>query len=101
MSIDPRPELPAISFSLNPYQHLGRWIDERVQHPILAWVLKSLLKGLEDLWIDAKVQSTLERAIEPHRPPEPRLRAPKRLTLPSKVRGLDIIQIKSPWTSNN
>ena len=97
MSIDPRPELPAISFSLNPYQHLGRWIDERVQHPILAWVLKSLLKGLEDLWIDAKVQSTLDRAIEPLEPPEPSVTAPTFTSEPSEVEGLDIIQLSHTY----
>ncbi len=89
-----------MNFRLNEFKAVAKWLEDHLPLP-LAFYLKGWLWALEERWIDAKVQSTIERALAPHRPPQPRLRAPKRLTLPSKVRGLDIIQIKSPWTSNN
>ncbi len=88
------------AFRLNELKQIARWLDSKLPAP-LAFFLKGWLWGLETRWIDAKVQSTLDRAIEPLEPPEPTVAAPVVTSKPSEVEGLDIIEIKAPWTSNN
>ena len=89
-----------MNFRLNEFKAIAKWLEDHLPLP-LAFFLRGWLWALEERWIDAKVQSTIDKAIAPHKPSQPRLREPERHTSPSEVEGLDIIEIKSPWTSNN
>lgn len=89
-----------IKFRLNEFRDIARWLDKKLPGP-LAFILKGWLWGLEERYIDAKVDSALEKAIAPHRPPEPTLTAPTLTSKPSEVEGLDTIEINSAWTSKN
>ena len=81
-----------VKFRLNEFKAVAKWLDKNLPLPI-AFFLKGWLWGLEDRYIDAKVSSTLEKAIAPHRPPKPSLEAPTFTSEPSEVEGLDIIQL--------
>ena len=81
-----------IKFRLNEFKAIAKWLDKKLPGP-LAYFLKGWLWGLEERYIDAKVSSALEKAIAPHRPPEPTLMAPTFTSTPSEVEGLDIIQL--------
>lgn len=79
-----------IEFRLNEFRDVAKWLDKKLPMP-LAFFLKGWLYALEDAWIDAKVHSTVEKAIGPHRPPLPTLRAPTHYIEPSEIEDLDII----------
>lgn len=79
-----------IEFRLAEFKAIGRWLDKKLPMP-LAFFLKGWLYGLEEAWINAKVTSTVEKAIAPHRPSEPSLSEPTYYSQPSEVEGLDII----------
>lgn len=79
-------------FRLNEFRDIARWLDKKLPGP-LAFFLKGWLWGLEERYIDAKVDAALEKAIAPHKPPEPSLTAPTFTSTPSKVGGLDIISL--------
>jgi hypothetical protein len=83
-------------FRLNEFRDVARWLDKHLPAPV-AYILKGWLWGLEDRYIDAKVSSALDKAIAPHRPPEPTLTAPTFTSEPSEVEGLDIIQLSSNY----
>ena len=81
-----------IKFRLNEFRDIARWLDKKLPGP-LAFFLKGWLWGLEERYIDAKVDAALEKAIAPHRPPEPTLTAPTFTSTPPEVEGLDIISL--------
>ena len=81
-----------IKFRLNEFRDVARWLDKKLPGP-LSFFLKGWLYGLETRYIDAKVTSAVEKAIAPHRPPEPSLVKPTFTSTPSEVEGLDIIQL--------
>ena len=89
-----------IEFHLNEFKAVARWLDSKLPG-WLSFLLRGYLKGLEDRWIDAKVQSSVERAIAPHRPSEPSLPKPTLTETESDVQGLPTLELNSPWTSNN
>ena len=84
-------------FRLNEFRDVARWLDRKLPAP-LAFFLKGWLYGLETRYIDAKVQSALDKAIAPHRPPEPSLTAPTFTSEPSEVEGLDTIRLTNDFT---
>ena len=79
-------------FRLNEFRDIARWLDKKIPGP-LAFFLKGWLWGLEERYISAKVDAALEKAIAPHKPPEPSLKAPTFTSTPSNVEGLDIISL--------
>ena len=82
-----------IKFRLNEFRDIARWLDKKLPKP-LAFFLKGWLYGLEELYINTKVSSAVEKAIAPHKPPEPSLTAPTFTSTPSEVEGLDIIELR-------
>ena len=85
-----------IEFRLNEFKAVARWLGSKLP-AWLAFVLKGYLWALEDRWIDAKVQSSVEAAIAPHKPPEPQVAKPEFIETESDVQGLPILQYKSKW----
>ena len=85
-----------IKFRLNEFKAVAKWLDKHLPMP-LAFFLKGWLWGLEERYIDAKVSSALDKAIAPHKPPEPSLSEPTFTSTPSEVEGLDIIQLSSNY----
>ena len=85
-----------IKFRLNEFKAVAKWLDSKLPMP-LAFFIKGWLWGLEERYIDAKVSSALDKAIAPHKPPEPTLTAPTFTSEPSEVEGLDIIQLSSNY----
>ena len=85
-----------IKFRLNEFKAVAKWLDSKLPMP-LAFFIKGWLWGLEERYIDAKVSSALDKAIAPHKPPEPTLTAPTFTSEPSEVEGLDIIQLSSKY----
>ena len=81
-----------IKFRLNEFRDVAKWLDKKLPMP-LAFILKGWLWGLEERYIDAKVSSAVDKAIAPHKPPEPTLTAPTFTSTPSEVEGLDIIEL--------
>lgn len=92
--------MKSIEFHLNEFKAVARWLDSKLP-AWLSFVLKGYLKGLEDRWIDAKVQSSVEKAIAPHKPSEPSLVAPEYWSEPSEVEGLDIIGYSHDFLDND
>jgi hypothetical protein len=92
-----------VKFHLNEFRAVARWLESKLPAP-LAFVLKGYLWKLEDVYIDAKASSAASEAIRVYSEgvdtPEG-LTAPERHTEASEVDDLDIIEIRSPWTSNN
>ena len=89
-----------IEFRLNEFRDLAKWLDKNLPMP-LAFFLKGWLFALEDAWIDAKVSSTVEKAIAPYRGTQASLVEPERYTEPSDVEGLDIIGYTYDETLHN
>ena len=81
-----------IKFRLNEFRDIARWLDKKLPSP-LSFILKGWLWGLEERYIDAKVDAALEKAIAPHKPAQPSLIAPTFTSTPSEVEGLDIIEL--------
>jgi len=79
-----------IEFRLPEFKAIAKWLDKKLSKP-LAFFIKGWLYGLETAWIDAKTSAAVEKAIAPHRPPEPSLVEPTKYSEPSEVEGLDII----------
>ncbi len=79
-----------IEFRLNEFRDVAKWLDKHLPMP-LAFFLKGWLFGLEELWINAKVQSSVDKAIAPLEPSEASLVMPETWSEPSEVEGLDII----------
>lgn len=77
-------------FRLNEFRDIAKWLRKKFPGPV-AYFLIGWLWGLEDIWIDAKVDAAIETAIAPHKPSEPELVAPEYWSEPSEVEGLDII----------
>ena len=88
-----------IKFRLNQFKAVAKWLDRKLPGP-LAFFIKGWLYGLETRYIDAKVSAALDKAIAPHRPPEPTLMAPTFTSTPSKVEGLDIIELRRTRTED-
>ena len=88
-----------IKFRLNEFKQIDRWIRSKFPPPI-AFILRGYLYGLEDLWIEAKVRSSVDRAIAPVAPPEPVIEPPTYYTEPSEVEGLDIIGLTRTRTED-
>ena len=88
-----------IEFHLNEFKAMARWLDSKLP-AWLSFVLRGYLKGLEGLWIDAKVQSSVEAAIAPHKPPEPQVAKPEFIETESDVQGLPILELRSPWQTS-
>ena len=84
----------SVSFRLNEFKQIARWLDKRFPAPI-AFVLKGYLYALETRYIDAKVVAEVNRAIAAYKPPEASLTAPTYYTEPSEVEGLDTIGIST------
>ena len=92
---------PPVKFRLNEFKSLGKWLDKQLP-PWAAWLVKAFLYGLEDAWIDAKVKSTVEKAIADYSASQgPIVPPPVITTKESEVQGLDEIRITAPWISNN
>ena len=85
-----------VKFRLNEFKQVAKWLDKKLPMP-LAFFLKGWLWALEDRYIDAKVQSSVEAAIAPHRPSEPSLTAPTFTSEPSEVDGLDTISLSNEF----
>lgn len=79
-----------IEFRLNSFRNIAKWLDKKLSKP-LAFFLKGWLYGLEEAWINAKVVSTVEEAIAPHKATQASLMEPTHYSQPSDVEGLDII----------
>ena len=82
-----------ISFRLNEFKAIAKWLGKHLPGP-LAYFCQGWLYGLETAYIDAKVSSALEKAIAPHKPPEPSLVEATHYSQPSEVEGLNIIRLK-------
>ena len=83
-------------FRLNEFRDVARWLDRKLPAP-LAFFLKGWLYGLEDRYIDAKASSAVEKGIAPFLPSGPVVEPPTFHSEPSKVEGLDTIQISSNY----
>ena len=79
-----------IVFRLNSFKDLARWIDKNFTPPV-AFFLKGWLWGLEEAYINAKIQTAVDKSIEPHKPSDPTLSEPTYHSYPSEVKGLDSI----------
>ena len=86
-----------IEFRLNQFKAIGKWLRKNLPGP-LSFIAQGWLYALETAFIEAKIQSSLEKAIAPHRPSEPSLRPPTYKSTPSEVEGLDIISYESTRT---
>ena len=86
-----------VKFRLNEFKQVAEWLDSKLPMP-LAFFLKGWLWALEEQYIDAKVQSSVEAAIAPHRPSQPTLAAPTFTSEPSGVEGLDTIQLSHDFS---
>lgn len=83
-------------FRLNEFRDVARWLDKHLPAPV-AFILKGWLYGLEDRYIAAKASSAVDKGIAPYIPPEPVVAPPEYHSEPSKVEGLDIIQLSSNY----
>lgn len=79
-------------FRLNEFRDVARWLDQHLPAPV-AFFLKGWLYGLEDRYIAAKASAAVEKGIAPFIPPDPVIEPPRRLSEPSEVEGLPILQI--------
>lgn len=85
-----------IKFRLNEFKAVAKWLDKKLPMP-LAYFLKGWLWGLEERYIDAKVTSAVDKGIAPFLPSGPVVEPPTFHSEPSKVEGLDTIQISSNY----
>ena len=88
-----------VKFRLNEFKQVAEWLDSKLPMP-LAFFLKGWLWALEERYIDAKVQSSVEAAIAPHKPPEPQVAKPEFIETESDVQGLPILELRSPWQTS-
>jgi len=87
-----------MKFRLNEFKKIAAWLDKHLPHPI-AYLLKGYLWGLEEHWIDAKVSSSVEKAISDYRASEaPLVTPPEYYEEESEVEGLPILEIRSGFT---
>jgi hypothetical protein len=90
---------PEVKFRLNEFKQIARWLDTHLPPPI-AFFLKGWLWGLEEAYIDAKVESTIDEAIDAYSASEEALSVPEGVQYEyyeeeSEVEGLPIIGIRT------
>ena len=85
-----------ITFKLNEFKKIARWIDKKFSLPI-AFILKGWLWKLEDYYINYKIKKEVDDAITPFVPPDPVVVPPTYHTEASEVEGLDTISISGTW----
>jgi|TARA_R100000084_G_scaffold88280_1_gene42466 hypothetical protein len=85
-----------ITFKLNDFKTIAKWIDKHFPLPI-AFFLKGWLWKLEDYYIDYKVRKEVDEAIAPYIPPDPVIEPPTYHTEASEVEGLDTISLSGNW----
>lgn len=83
--------MESLTFHLNEFKETAKWIDKYTPYPLNIF-LKGWLKGLEELYIGAKVSSSVEKAIADYRRSQPPLvNPPNFYEEESEVEGLPII----------
>jgi len=88
---------PEINFRLQEFKAIGKWLDRNLPLPF-AFFLKGLLMALEERYIDAKVQSSVDAAIATYSASEqPLAQSPEFYEEESGVEGLPTIGIRAPY----
>lgn len=88
---------PEINFRLQEFKAIGKWLDRNLPLPF-AFILKGLLMALEERYIDAKVQSSVDAAIATYSASEqPLVQPPEFYEEESGVEGLPTIGIRAPY----
>ena len=77
-------------FTFNSWQALSDQIYKALPE-WLAFIISGYLWGLEQRYIAYKARKAVDDAIAPIAPPEPAVEAPRYVSEPSEVEGLDTI----------
>ena len=81
-----------ITFRLNEFKVVARWLDKKLPSP-LSFFLKGWLYELESRYIASKAVAAVEKGIAPFIPNDPVIEPPAYHSEPSEVEGLDIIEL--------
>ena len=81
---------------LREFKDVAKWLKLKLPRP-LAYFIIAYLWRLEAFYIEHKITTTVDKAIEPHLPPTDFTTPHRFSSRPSEVKGLDIIEIEADY----
>ena len=81
---------------LTEFKGVAKWLELNLPRP-LAYFIIAYLWRLEAFYIEHKITTTVDKAIEPHLPPTDFTTPHRYSSRPSEVEGLDIIEIQADY----
>ena len=84
---------------LREFKDLAKWLKKKLPYP-LAYFCIAYLWRLEAFYIEHKIVTAVDKAIEPHLPSQDFTTPHRFSSRPSEVKGLDIIEIQADYEKN-
>ena len=81
---------------LREFKDLAKWLKKKLPYP-LAYFCIAYLWRLEAFYIEHKIVTAVDKAIEPHLPSQDFTTPHCFSSRPSEVKGLDIIEIQADY----
>tara|TARA_B100001094_G_scaffold246688_1_gene243378 strand:+ start:2564 stop:2848 length:285 start_codon:yes stop_codon:yes gene_type:complete len=81
---------------LREFKDLAKWLKKKLPYP-LAYFCIAYLWRLEAFYIEHKIVTAVDKAIEPHLPSQDFTTPHRFSSRPSEVKGLDIIEIQADY----
>ena len=81
---------------LREFKDFAKWLKKKLPYP-LAYFCIAYLWRLEEFYIEHKIVTEVDKAIEPHLPSQDFTTPHRFSSRPSEVKGLDIIEITADY----
>jgi hypothetical protein len=81
---------------LKEFKDLAKWLKRNLPYP-LAYFCIAYLWRLEEFYIEHKIVTAVDKAIEPYLPSQDFTTPHRFSSRPSEVKGLDIIEIQADY----
>ncbi len=81
---------------LKEFKDFAKWLQKNLPLP-LAYFCIAYLWRLEEFYIEHKIVTAVDKAIEPHLPSQDFITPHRFSSRPSEVKGLDIIEIQADY----
>ena len=81
---------------LKEFKDLAKWLTHNFPYP-LAYFCIAYLWRLEEFYIEHKIVTAVDKAIEPYLPSQDFTTPHRFSSRPSEVKGLDIIEIQADY----
>jgi hypothetical protein len=81
---------------LREFKDFAKWLKTNLPYPLAYFCIAYLWK-LEEFYIEHKIVTAVDKAIEPHLPSQDFTTPHRFSSRPSEVKGLDIIELQANY----